>query len=405
MTSISGLAQEYRQTLQSLLGTSLMKPIRARVGRPSDEAVGVTDSNRPDNAEVFIHFPTSEDPLSFSTALRGSFKLADLEYGQPVLITMLDSGSYMITDFDPDEDAIYSSGSESLPSRDPVYNTQLIDQAAIIPSALDLSVIITSGMFGRNYYGGGVTPDFSTETVQDTDLNNILFPSAGQAIGILIQVDAATGTLSYKQNFELPAILSLQQMYNAGELPDWDSGKEIIGYLKLVAGMTVFTYDHIWQPKPTATAKLEIDDQATGEKLIFPEIGAVSEIAEGVAVTATDGTHVFEADGTVYTVEVLSGVVASVTEAPVASEDPELNEDTQAFVQAVAEELGVNETFRESAEARIKKLEDDYATAIGTIKDLKAKMSHKDDRDPDPDKDKKVIKVGGKAINLDKINL
>lgn len=48
--------------------------------------------------------------------------------------------------------------------------------------------------------------------------------------------------------------------------------------------------------KGKPNAELKIDD-ANGETMDFPEIGDVSEIAEGVAVTATDGDHIFEVDG------------------------------------------------------------------------------------------------------------
>jgi hypothetical protein len=155
--------------------------------------------------------------------------------------------------------------------------------------------------------------------------------------------------------------------------------------------------------KTAAQAKLEIDDRVSGEKLIFPDLGAVSEIVEGVAVTATDGEHIFEADGSVYTVEVKDGIVVSVVEDTTGGE---MNEDTQAFVQAVAEELAETEAFKADATARMVKLETDLATALVTISDLKAKMSHKDDRDEVDDKDKKgKIILKGKEIDLSKINL
>jgi len=97
--------------------------------------------------------------------------------------------------------------------------------------------------------------------------------------------------------------------------------------------------------KPKATAKLEIDD-ANGEKLIFPEIGDVSEIAEGVAVSATDGEHVFTSDGTTYTFTVASGVITAVVETPIEEEVIEaeaMSEDTAEFVQAVAEAMEASE--------------------------------------------------------------
>jgi len=160
------------------------------------------------------------------------------------------------------------------------------------------------------------------------------------------------------------------------------------------------------KPKPTATAKLEIDDAVSGEKLIFPEIGDVSEIAEGVAVTATDGEHIFTADTTTYTITVEGGVVTAVTETPteeaVAAEA--MSPETAEFVEAVAEALEVAETFQATAEGRITKLETDLATALGTIKDLRANMSHAKPQEGEGD-EPKAFKVGGKKIDLSKINL
>src|SRR6478735_4774337 len=83
--------------------------------------------------------------------------------------------------------------------------------------------------------------------------------------------------------------------------------------------------------KPKATAKLEIDD-ANGETLVFPEIGDVSEIAEGVTVTAADGEHVFTADATTYTVVVTNGVVTSFTETPIEVAAAEMSAETVEFV-------------------------------------------------------------------------
>lgn len=156
-----------------------------------------------------------------------------------------------------------------------------------------------------------------------------------------------------------------------------------------------------------SSAKLEIDD-ATGETLIFPEIGDVSEIVEGVAVTATDGDHVFVADTTTYTVTVMAGVVTAVVETPVEEADPaaetEMNAETVAFVEAVAEALEAGETFQTTATASIEKLTTDLATALAEIKTLKSTMSHA--KAPEGEgEDKKVFKVAGKPVDLTKINL
>lgn len=181
--------------------------------------------------------------------------------------------------------------------------------------------------------------------------------------------------------------------------PSW---KDRLAKMKLMGG-----------GKPKATAKLEIDDAVSGEKLIFPEIGDVSEIAEGVAVTATDGPHVFTADTTTYTVEVLAGKVVSVVETPTEEEEEEaaaeMSAETAEFVEAVAEALEVAGEFQATATAKFTKLESDLATALETIKTLKATMSHRTPKegegDSDDDGKPKTFKVAGKSIDLSKINL
>lgn len=154
-----------------------------------------------------------------------------------------------------------------------------------------------------------------------------------------------------------------------------------------------------------STAKLEIDD-ATGETLVFPEIGDVSEIAEGVAIEATDGEHVFVADTTTYTVTVAGGKVTTVVETPTegAAEETEMNAETVAFVEAVAEALETGEAFQATATASIDKLTTDLATALAEIKTLKSTMSHGKAKEGEAE-DAKEFKVGGKKIDLSKINL
>ena len=154
-----------------------------------------------------------------------------------------------------------------------------------------------------------------------------------------------------------------------------------------------------------STAKLEIDD-ANGEKLIFPEIGDISEIAEGVAIEATDGEHVFIADTKTYTVTVAGGKVTAVVETVIeeAAADTEMNAETVAFVEAVAEALEAGETFQTTAKASIEKLTTDLATALGEIKTLKSTMSHAKPKEGEAG-EAKEFKVGGKKIDLSKINL
>jgi len=158
-----------------------------------------------------------------------------------------------------------------------------------------------------------------------------------------------------------------------------------------------------------STAKLEIDD-ANGEKLIFPEIGDVSEIAEGVAVTAADGTHVFVADTTTYTVEVAAGLIVSVVETPVETDPPApeaMSPETAEFIGAVAEALEEHATFKATAEATIAEQGRTIATMQAEFTKFKATMGHKDDKADETggDEPKKKVTINGKAIDFAKLNL
>lgn len=159
--------------------------------------------------------------------------------------------------------------------------------------------------------------------------------------------------------------------------------------------------------KTPAKAKLEIDD-AAGEKMIFPNIGDVSEIDEQTEVTATDGPHVFTADGSTYTIEVLGGKVTSVVEdqTDTADDGEALNEETQAFVEAVAEGLLENSTAVTAAQGEIETLKTELATAVAEIAKMKGLMKHGGDgtQEGDDGKGEKPLVVGGKTIDIKKLN-
>lgn len=159
--------------------------------------------------------------------------------------------------------------------------------------------------------------------------------------------------------------------------------------------------------KNKPNAKLEIDD-ATGETLVFPDIGDVSEILEGVTVTATNGPHVFTADSSTYTIEVLEGKVVSVVEDQTGTDDDgnPLSEETAAFVEAVVEAMQVNEDFRATAQTAIDTLTADLAAANETIATMRATMGHGGDgTNGEGAAAAKPIIINGKPVDISKINL
>lgn len=148
---------------------------------------------------------------------------------------------------------------------------------------------------------------------------------------------------------------------------------------------------------------LEIQD-ANGVNLVFPDVNDITEIEVGTAVTAEDGEHVFTADNNTYTIVVAAGVVTElevepIEQPPAPPADPieptnVLTPETIEMLQAFADQ------FEASATA-IAALQAQNAELVQTIADLKGLMSHDDDK-PKPAAE---VVIGGKKIDLTKINL
>lgn len=122
-------------------------------------------------------------------------------------------------------------------------------------------------------------------------------------------------------------------------------------------------------------AELVIDD-ASGTTLTFPDISDISEIAEGVAIDAADGTYAIANGEEVMTVVVVAGVVTSVAiETPaavaaVAAVEGELGAEVQEVLAAITDEVVA--------------LKAHNVKLVAELKDLKASLKH------DTDEGKKV---------------
>ena len=116
-------------------------------------------------------------------------------------------------------------------------------------------------------------------------------------------------------------------------------------------------------------AELVIDD-ASGTTLTFPDISDISEIAEGVAIDAADGTYTIANGDEVMAVVVVAGVVTSVAiETPEAVEG-ELDTEVAAVLEAISDEVVA--------------LKAHNVKLVAELKDLKASLKH------DTDEGKKV---------------
>ena len=110
-------------------------------------------------------------------------------------------------------------------------------------------------------------------------------------------------------------------------------------------------------------AELVVDD-ANGKSLTFPDISEISEIAEGVAISAPDGTYTI-ADGDIaLIVVVMGGLVTSVTTdepaaEPVAAEPvatEEINAELAETLTAIVDEIVAVKALNASVTAELKSL-------------------------------------------------
>jgi hypothetical protein len=111
-------------------------------------------------------------------------------------------------------------------------------------------------------------------------------------------------------------------------------------------------------------AELIVDD-SNGLSITFPDISAVSEIAEGVAVDVPDGTYVVANDPDTITMVVLAGVITSLmieTPTPAAAAVPVLDSEVEAVLTAIVETVA--------------SLKTEHVKVVAELKDLKASLKH-----------------------------
>lgn len=120
----------------------------------------------------------------------------------------------------------------------------------------------------------------------------------------------------------------------------------------------------------TIKAELIIDD-SNGTSLTFPDISDVSEIVEGVAVTAPDDTYVIADGDRTLTIVVASNVVTTVTIDDPADVEAATEEETQQFLTALVDDNVALKEEVSTLTAKHTKLEADFVA-------LKAALKHDD---------------------------
>lgn len=230
------------QALAKILSQSegLKRPISAKIGDVVSGDLFVPDTN---NARVYISGQGDEPNLLGSIPVSNISK-EFLKFGQPIEVIKRANGTYKFHDIDTSLGEVFNEGSIDEIDQTPITQSQL-DFATLQPYS-GLTATVKGAIYGDIAVKDLLTADFSTSPL-DVDSVAINVPStANKAIGVLVQLDPVTSTLSYKQSSEFNAGISLPSAYTQDLLPLRDNGLWRVGYLKLSNGITQFDYASVW---------------------------------------------------------------------------------------------------------------------------------------------------------------
>jgi hypothetical protein len=218
--------------LVSTLGDTIRQDIPARLGDPVSCAIyrdAITKT------EIYVH-GFGNDPSGVSVASANGLPKEYLVLGQPITIRLMDSGVYKFTGLYEQAGDLFNAGLTEENTQQPVYIDQL-RYGTISPNG-GLQVFVTAAPYGDNWVADIVADAFDG-TALDTSAASIDVPTTNnRQIGVLVQMDASTGTLEYKQSAEFSASISRTGALVNGLLPTRDSTRNRIGYVFLKAGMS-----------------------------------------------------------------------------------------------------------------------------------------------------------------------
>lgn len=251
------LAKQYEQS------AGIKRPVSARLGNFLTGELFLPDT---DNARVYIS-SQGDEPAGLGSMPKIGIPKELLVFGQPVLIQRMPSGEYRYTSVDAGTAAIFNEGDTDAPDQTPITQSQL-SWGTLQPDT-GLIATVKGAIYGDNAVKDLSTANFASSPL-DTSAVAINIPTmANRAIGVLVQLDPATATLSYKQSAQFNSALNLAEAYYQGLLPLRDSGKWRIGYLRLANGITQFDYASVW------TCPEWFPDALTGE------VGGLNFVTQG----------------------------------------------------------------------------------------------------------------------------
>jgi len=230
--------------LEQSFGTLLRDLVPARIGNPTTFDTAITGTDRP--GLYWIHGLGADVQSAYPAVNNLPFAREYFIYGLPVLVKKEING-YIVKELDFERFPQFFSGVTGVHDQIPVYISQLMyGTLQPDPGGFSMQALVIGAIYGRYRAKDVLSADFSASPL-DTGGATINVPTSNnRALGVLVQQQASTGNLSYKQGAQFNAALTHAQAFDNGFYPVADSSRQRIGWIRLAAGMTRITHDHIY---------------------------------------------------------------------------------------------------------------------------------------------------------------
>ena len=285
---------QFKSALRNILGSSIRKPISARLGYQDEDGqqflkVAQTDADQPN--QYYFSSAMGQTFVGQAYLQDGALAQWQIRYGAPIRVKQDPiNETWEIIGLD----VLYAA--EFFDGVDP-EEVSLIPLRRFEPGLLTSTIpySMKARVIGGVYDVGDVFYYIPTLDTVDwsTAPHNANVPDEGLAKFVLIQVDVINAALSYKYGMEVPASLTFEQAYLFQKrnnlttvLPEKDAGYFRSGYIKLAGGMTAIDRrENIWAIQQVLGASSTTADLA---ETILSRI-----VTDGEDVVVVDGEVVW----------------------------------------------------------------------------------------------------------------
>jgi hypothetical protein len=255
-----GVKQLAKQLEQS---GGIKRLVPARLGNFLTREIFVPETG---NSRVYL-FSQGDEPAGIGSMPKGNIPQERMIWGQHILIKRTPSGEYAFAEIDTGSGTIFNEGDADAPDQTPITQSQL-SWGTLQPDT-GLIATVKGAIYGDEAVKDLNTANFASSPLDTSSVAINIPTTANRAIGVLVQLDPATATLSYKQSAQFNSALNLAEAYFQGLLPLRDDGKWRIGYLRLANGISQFDYASVWTcPEWFSTQGFFVDaDSGTAESV------------------------------------------------------------------------------------------------------------------------------------------